>query len=192
MFYLSGVEKLVGLDGCIKRFKLGHREVKIQSASEPLALRRISLNECQSGGGSLEEAIPSSSASSFKRDLCRDFSCQNGGVCLSFGATAKCQCKKYVKRETFFWRRRHSTFKVLLWKRIFSVRMCIFSSKWSSCSIMTTFDSVANFRYYLYGKIWKFWKTKLKLDSLNEFVLASTENCLMVSRNTLMRSDQSV
>ena len=102
LFYLSGVEKLVGLDGCIKRFKLGHREVKIQSASEPLALRRISLNECQSGGGSLEEAVPSSSASSFKRDLCRDFSCQNGGVCLSFGATAKCQCKKYVKKGNFF------------------------------------------------------------------------------------------
>ena len=50
LMHLLGVQKLVGLDGCIKRFKLGHREVKIQSASEPLALRRISLNECQEGG----------------------------------------------------------------------------------------------------------------------------------------------
>ena len=49
LMHLLGVQKLVGLDGCIKRFKLGHREVKIQSASEPLALRRISLNECQEG-----------------------------------------------------------------------------------------------------------------------------------------------
>ena len=35
-------------------------------------------------------------------------------------------------------------------------------------------------------------KAKVELDSLPEFVSASTEHCLMVSSNTLMRSNQSV
>ena len=77
LMHLLGVQKLVGLDGCIKRFKLGHREVKIQSASEPLALRRISLNECQ------EPENP-----------CEHYSCQNGGVCHALLGTAQCQCKR--------------------------------------------------------------------------------------------------
>ena len=59
---------LPGLDGCIKRFKLGHRDVKIQSASEPLALRRVSLNECQNA-----ETL----------DPCSHEPCFNGGTCLA-------------------------------------------------------------------------------------------------------------
>ena len=80
LMHLLGVQKLVGLDGCIKRFKLGHREVKIQSASEPLALRRISLNECQVHNSAVNP--------------CEHVHCQNGGVCILEG---QCQCKRYVK-----------------------------------------------------------------------------------------------
>ena len=73
-FYNSDVNYLylyfVGLHGCIKRFKLGHRDVKIQSASEPLALRRLSLNECQ------ETSVE-------KYDTCSHGPCLNGGTCLS-------------------------------------------------------------------------------------------------------------
>jgi hypothetical protein len=36
-----------GLNGCIRRFKLGHREIKIQATSEPFSLRRVGLSECR-------------------------------------------------------------------------------------------------------------------------------------------------
>lgn len=78
-----------GLHGCIKRFKLGHRDVKIQSASEPLALRRLSLNECQDAE---------------QYDPCSHEPCFNGGLCIaSAGYPAKtptpylCRCQNGFK-----------------------------------------------------------------------------------------------
>ena len=67
----------LGLDGCIKRFKLGHREVKIQSASEPMALRRVSLNECQE-------------VTHF--DPCSHSPCLNGGSCQNSIGSYYCRC----------------------------------------------------------------------------------------------------
>jgi agrin len=63
-----GMSKITGLDGCIKRFKIGHREVKIQSSSEPIALRRVSLNECQDHIG--------------LNTPCSHKPCLNGGTCI--------------------------------------------------------------------------------------------------------------
>ena len=62
-----GVSKLTGLDGCIKRFKIGHRDVKIQSASEPMAMRRVSLNECHDNQ---------------LFNPCGHNPCLNGGICI--------------------------------------------------------------------------------------------------------------
>lgn len=81
-----GLSRLTGLIGCIKRFKLGHKEVKIQSASEPLALRRVNLQECQE---------PSRSG---QINPCGHKPCLNGGNCL-VGSPAvddrpyRCDCR---------------------------------------------------------------------------------------------------
>ena len=40
----------VAFRGCIRRFKIGFKEVKIQSRSDPMALRTHGLSECSSGG----------------------------------------------------------------------------------------------------------------------------------------------
>ena len=36
-----------GFNGCIRRYKLGYKELKLQSPAEPLTLRRVGLSECQ-------------------------------------------------------------------------------------------------------------------------------------------------
>ena len=63
-----------GFHGCIRRFKLGYREVKIQSSSEPLTLRRIELLEC---GTSPCAAMP----------------CKNHGTCATLSQSRySCTC----------------------------------------------------------------------------------------------------
>ena len=65
--------------GCIRKFKLGYREVKIQSPSDPMVLSRIGLTEC---------AVDPSSAPKG----CRP-SCLNGGTCsLNDRNEFHCRC----------------------------------------------------------------------------------------------------
>ena len=37
----------IGFSGCVRRFKLGYREVKVQSSLEPLSVRRRGIRECR-------------------------------------------------------------------------------------------------------------------------------------------------
>ena len=36
----------LGFSGCVRRFKLGYREVRVQSSLEPLSVRRRGIKEC--------------------------------------------------------------------------------------------------------------------------------------------------
>ncbi|XP_071744325.1 agrin isoform X3 [Lepeophtheirus salmonis] len=62
--------------GCIREFKLGHKDIKIQSASEPKSRKRVDLGECQTAE-------------------CKTSPCKNEGRCVE-GLDGKylCQCKK--------------------------------------------------------------------------------------------------
>ena len=37
----------IGFSGCVRRFKVGYREVKVQSSLEPLSVRRRGIRECR-------------------------------------------------------------------------------------------------------------------------------------------------
>ena len=64
-----------GFRGCIRRFRLGLREIKVQSSSEPMVTQRSGLAEC---GTSPCEGVP----------------CRNGGKCHAApdGTYFSCRC----------------------------------------------------------------------------------------------------
>ena len=68
----------VSFAGCIRKFKLGLRVVKIQSASEPLGLRRIGIEECEP---QVEEKDVISNFPAKKVDVCSPDPCLNEGRC---------------------------------------------------------------------------------------------------------------
>ncbi len=81
-----GLRKVTGLEGCIRRFKLGYKEVKIGSASEPRALRRVSLQECEMR------------ADASSMNACGHRPCLNGGSCFVLPPALadipyRCDCK---------------------------------------------------------------------------------------------------
>ena len=46
-----------GFSGCVRRFKLGYREVKVQSSLEPLSVRRRGIGECRAPVSPVTHAV---------------------------------------------------------------------------------------------------------------------------------------
>lgn len=51
-----GLPSAKGFRGCVRMFKLGHREVKIQSLLDPMVMRRVGVSECPGPYESLTQA----------------------------------------------------------------------------------------------------------------------------------------
>ncbi len=92
---------ILGLNGCIRRFKLGHREIKIQAASEPFTLRRVSLSECRMNENEMSpNDVSPIELPSVEVSPCRKNPCQNRGVCKEVSRTAiACDCKQGFEGE---------------------------------------------------------------------------------------------
>eukprot|EP00094_Tigriopus_californicus_P000322 TCALIF_00311-PA protein Name:"Similar to Agrn Agrin (Mus musculus)" AED:0.20 eAED:0.20 QI:0/0.36/0.34/0.86/1/1/23/48/1678 len=70
-------------EGCIRKFKLGYREVKVQSASEPSSVRRVGLRECSEGLQGGTDPM---------RAACSAHQCDNGGTCVPMDGQVQCLC----------------------------------------------------------------------------------------------------
>jgi len=109
-----------GLRGCVKKFSLGHREIKLQAPSEPLAERRQGLDECGrspcegepcSNEGTCQASVDGSyftckcgkaftgvrcetlAGEEAEEDVCASVPCLGGGKCSSLpGGDFQCQC----------------------------------------------------------------------------------------------------
>ena len=81
-----GFNQIKGFDGCIRKFKIGHREVKIQSIHEPLAIRRVKISECI-------EVSPRKKYEPWESEnRCKGF-CLNEGSCKIRKKVPFCTCK---------------------------------------------------------------------------------------------------
>lgn len=107
-----------GFNGCIRRYKLGYKELKIQSPAEPLTLRRVGLSECQASPCAVNPCKNSGTCvispnkrgydckcnSGYKGSWCEERRinpcvpvnpCRFGGICLQNDYEAdgfKCEC----------------------------------------------------------------------------------------------------
>ena len=90
-----------GLNGCVRRFKLGHREIKIQATSEPFSLRRVALSECRLSENELSpNDVSPIELPSVEVSPCRKNPCLNRGLCKEISRTAfACECKQGFEGE---------------------------------------------------------------------------------------------
>ena len=79
-----GLDDVHGFHGCIKKFKLGHKDIKIQSIHEPLSIRRNEISECKNPD--VSRPLP--------EKKCKKSFCSNGGLCILKEGERRCICKK--------------------------------------------------------------------------------------------------